>query len=263
MPWDGAEWGDTGAVGDLEARTASGPFRVLALGVYLASREHLAPGIAAELARSRDWQVEQRWAALGAGPVPQALDALTVLRTQGPVSKFQLINQLLAGVDLSGYGQLLVTDDDITLPSGFLDRYLGLVERHGLALAQPARSHDSSMDLGFVEQLDGLDARQTRYVEIGPLFSIRRQAFPHLLPFDETPPMGWGLDFTWPVVLERAGLRLGVVDATPVSHCLRRQAAFYSGHESLEAMASYLASRPHLSRVEAFTIVEPYAERQA
>jgi hypothetical protein len=249
-------------VSELEARTAAGPFRVLALGVYLTGREHLAPEIAAELSRSRDWQVEQRWAALGTGPVPPELESLTVLRIQGPGSKFQLVNRLLAGVDLSGYRQLLVTDDDITLPAGFLDRYLGLVERHRLALAQPARSHDSSMDLGFVEQLDGLDARRTRYVEIGPLFSIRRDAFPHLLPFDETPPMGWGLDFTWPVSLERAGLRLGVVDATPVSHRLRGQAALYSGRESLEAMASYLADRPHLGRAEAFTIVESYAEPQ-
>jgi hypothetical protein len=239
------------------------PRRVLALGVYLADREHLAAEVAAELGRSGRWDVEQRWIALGSGPVPEALAAVTVERVAGPAPKFALVNRLLRGAPPAGVDYLLVTDDDIALPPGFLDRYLGLVERHRLALAQPARSHDSSLDLGFVEQLDGLDARWTRYVEIGPLFSIHREAFPHLLPFDETPAMGWGLDFTWPVTLERAGLRLGVVDATPVRHALRKQAAFYSGRDALDAMTRYLASRPHLGRSEAFTIVEGYAEREA
>jgi hypothetical protein len=236
--------------------------RLLALGVYLSDREHLAEGISAELARSRRWEVAQRWIALGAGPVPGPLAAVTVERVAAPAPKFTLINRLLRAADLESVEHVIVTDDDITLPPGFLDRYLELVERHGFALAQPARTHDSYVDHGFVERLDGLVARRTRYVETGPLFSIQRAAFPLLLPFDETPPMGWGLDFTWPVALERAGLRLGVVDATPVSHSLRKPAAYYDHRASLEGMAAYLASREHLGRAEAFTIVEPYAERE-
>jgi hypothetical protein len=236
--------------------------RLLALGVYLSDREHLAEGISAELGRSRRWEVEQRWIALGAGAVPEALAGVTVEHVAEPTPKFALINRLLRTADLGGVEHLIVADDDITLPPGFLDRYIELVERHGFALAQPARTHDSYVDHGFVERLDGLDARRTRYVETGPLFSIQRAAFPMLLPFDETPPMGWGLDFTWPVTLERAGLRLGVVDATPVSHSLRKPAAYYDHQTSLEGMAAYLSSREHLGRAEAFTIVEPYAERE-
>ena len=234
--------------------------RVLMLGVYLSDREHLAEGITAELARSQCWAVEQRWIALGAGAVPVTLAGVTVERVTGPMPKFALINRLLHGADLAGVEHVIVTDDDITLPPGFLDRYLELVERHGFALAQPARTHESHVDHGFVERLDGLDARWTRYVETGPLFSLQRAAFQFLLPFDETPPMGWGLDFTWPVALERAGLRLGVVDATPVDHSLRTPAAYYDFRASLEGMEAYLAHREHLSRSDAFTIVEPYVE---
>jgi hypothetical protein len=234
--------------------------RLLALGIFLSDRKHLAEGISAELARSRRWAVEQRWIALGEGPVPEALAGVTVERVAGPAPKFALLNRLLRGADLGGVEHVIVTDDDITLPSGFLDRYLELVERHGFALAQPARTHGSYVDHGFVERLDGIDARRTRYVETGPLFSIQRAAFSLLLPFDETPPMGWGLDFTWPVVLERAGLRLGVVDATPVDHSLRKPAAYYDPRASIEGMEAYLAGREHLSRSEAFTIVEPYVE---
>jgi hypothetical protein len=234
--------------------------RLLVLGVYLSDREHLAEGISAELARSLRWEVEQRWISLGAGAVPEALAGVTVERVAEPTPKFALINRLLHGADLGGVEHVIVTDDDITLPPGFLDLYLGLVERHGFALAQPARTHDSYVDHGFVERLDGLDARRTRYVETGPLFSVQRAAFPVLLPFDETPPMGWGLDFTWPVMLEQAGLRLGLVDATPVDHSLRRPAAYYDSRASIEGMEAYLAGREHLTRSEAFTIVEPYLE---
>jgi hypothetical protein len=232
--------------------------RVLALGVYLCDREHLAESIAAELGRSHVFQVDQRWIALGSSPIPPALAAVTVAQAAGPLPKFELLNRLLRGVDLDGLDHLVVADDDIALPEGFLDRYLALVERYGFALAQPARTHDSFVDHGFVERLDGLDARQTRYVETGPLFSLQRAAFPLLLPFDETPPMGWGLDFTWPVALERAGLRLGLIDATPVGHSLRKPVAYYDHASTLSGMAAYLASHPHLGRAEAFTIVEPY-----
>jgi hypothetical protein len=234
--------------------------RVLVLGIYLSEREHLASGIAAELARSAAWQVEQRWIALGAGPVPESLAAVTTARAEAPTPKFTLLNRLLRDADLGGMEHVMVADDDITLPAGFTDRYLGLVERHSFALAQPARTHGSYVDHGFVERLDGIDARRTRYVETGPLFSVHRSAFPLVFPFDEMPPMGWGLDFTWPVMLERAGLRMGIVDATPADHSLRKPAAFYDHGASLAGMAAYLAAREHLTRSEAFTVVEGYAE---
>src|SRR3990172_656876 len=68
---------------------------VLALGIFLADRDHAAEAIAAELARSRDWTVEQHWAALGAGPVPPGLTAVSVERVVSPVPKFILLNRLL------------------------------------------------------------------------------------------------------------------------------------------------------------------------
>jgi hypothetical protein len=233
--------------------------RVLAVGVYLADREHRAPAISGELARSERWTVDQRWAALGRAAPPAELAAVTVERVQRPTPKFVLVNRLLAACDLDRYTHLLVCDDDVTLPDCFVDRYLEEVERHDLALAQPARSHESWIDHPIVEQLDGLRARRTRFVEIGPVFSIARQAFHTLLPFDEASPMGWGYDFVWPVIVERAGLRMGIVDATPVAHDLRPPVAFYSEDAATAAMDRYLAEHPHLSRAEAFAILEAFA----
>ena len=153
----------------------------------------------------------------------------------------------------------MVCDDDVTLPEGFLDAYLEVVAAYDFALAQPARSHDSFIDHPFVEQLNGLSARQTRFVEIGPLFSIRADAVPALVPFDEASPMGWGYDFVWPLTMERAGFKLGIVDRTPVVHSFRKPVAHYDHGIADGAMQRYLDARPHVSKTEAFSIVESYA----
>lgn len=232
---------------------------VLVTGVYLADRENTAPAIVREMGRSERWRVEQRWIALGKSAVPEPLAAVTAWREEQPQPKFVLLNRLLAGLDLDRHSHVIVCDDDIELPEGFLDRYLALVSRHDLALAQPARTHDSYIDHRIVEQLDGLDARTTRFVEIGPLFSMRRDAVRHLVPFSEESPMGWGYDFVWPVVMANAGLRMGIVDATPVAHRLRKPVAHYDHGSASRAMQAFLAARPHLARHEAFAILEAYS----
>lgn len=234
--------------------------KVLVLGVYLADRENRAPEIVAELSRSREWQVEQRWIALGKGDVPEPLAGVTAWRKEARQGKFLLLNRLLASLHLEQYQYVLVCDDDICLPERFVDRYLALVARHELALAQPARTHDSYIDHFLVEQLDGLAARRTRFVEIGPLFSMRGDVVRLLTPFSEASPMGWGYDFVWPLVVERAGLRLGIVDATPVAHDLRKPVANYVHAEAAGEMERFLATRPHLAPRDAFHIVEAYSE---
>ena len=52
--------------------------------------------------------------------------------------KFENLNLLLAAHPADGHDWLLVIDDDVELPRGFLDRFLFLCERFSLALAQPA-----------------------------------------------------------------------------------------------------------------------------
>lgn len=233
--------------------------RVLVGGVYLADRENRAAEIAWELRQSQRWQVEQKWVALGEAAVPEVLEPVTAWRAEQALPKFVLLNRLLSQCELDGYAFILICDDDIDLPTAFLDRYLDLVTKHDLALAQPARTHDSYIDHTIVEQLDGLDARRTRFVEIGPLFSVARKAYRYLLPFDESSPMGWGYDYVWPVVMEETGLRMGIVDATPVAHRLRKPVSNYSFQEARAAMRAFLARRPHLSKHEAFSILEAYS----
>jgi hypothetical protein len=229
------------------------------IGVGMLDVPNLTEHIVAELSRSVNWAVTQRWIGWGTSQVPAPLRELMPSVTSERQPKFMLLNSLLREMSPGDYEYLLVCDDDIRLPTGFLDRFLALVKHHDLALSQPARTHDSYIDHPFVEQLDGLDARWTRFVEIGPLFCIRNDAMPLLLPFDESSPMGWGYDFTWPCVIEGAGLRMGIVDGAPVAHSLRKPVTHYTHSTADQAMHEYLARTPHLARSDAFLIVEAYA----
>ena len=235
--------------------------RVLVLGVYLPSVPNHAARISADLLAGNQWQVDLRWAAGGEGDIPDGLGELTVLRMIERMPKFGILNRLLAEIDLAPYRFLVVVDDDIELESGFLDRFLASQTAHDLTLAQPARTHDSYIDHYFVAQLLGVEARQTRFVEIGPVFSLRRDGFARLLPFDEEAPMGWGLDFVWPVQLDSDGCRLGIIDASPVRHALRKPVTTYDYRETSAAMARFLSDREHLSHAAAFVALETYPIR--
>ena len=230
---------------------------VLALGIVLADKEHRAFSIGEAFAGSRDWKVTQKWIAIGSASIPHtSLDVVEYLRSFEP--KFVILNRILRQTRLSDYAYVVITDDDIDLPEFFLDRYLEFVTQYDFGLAQPARTHDSYIDHPFVEQLDGITARQTRFVEIGPLFSMRADALEVLTPFDEASPMGWGYDFVWPLVMENAHLTLGIVDATPVGHTMRKPVANYVHADAERQMADYFFNRPHLEKDEAFFIVESY-----
>jgi hypothetical protein len=232
--------------------------KVLACGVYLANQNNCAAEAIAELDLSQDHHLEQRWIALdvtnsGNNGLPHTFSTIT-----RPTPKFTLLNWMLA--DVSHFDAVLILDDDVMLPRRFLDRYLRLATQYKFALSQPARTRDSYIDHSFTMQMPGLVARLTRFVEIGPVFCIDREAFEIILPFDASSPMGWGLDFVWPAKIERSGKRMGIIDALPVSHSLRKPVTNYSRNMAEGDMNKLLSGNDHhLSRAEAFTLLEAYA----
>jgi len=232
---------------------------VLISGIYLAEQENNIENIVSRFNTPSKWHVVQKWIAVGEKTVSDEVRQVTVMNIQNGLPKFSLLNTLLAEETLGTYDFIIVSDDDISMPIGFLDTYLDLVVRYNFALAQPARTHKSYIDHPFVEQLDGLKARRTRFVEIGPVISIRRDAFTALLPFDESASMGWGLDFVWPCIIEKLGLRMGIIDAIPVEHSMRKPVKHYRYDETNQSMKEYLSLTPHLSKDEAFRIHESYA----
>jgi hypothetical protein len=232
--------------------------RVLVLGIYLADRKNTVEHLVAEFASSKDFDVEQRWAALNGESPSAKVDHVTTLKITGRIPKFTLINRLISEISLSDYDFLIVSDDDITLPRGFLDSFLDRQCLYDFALAQPARTHNSYLDHSIVEVVDGLEARETCFVEIGPLFCMSKGVFSTLLPFDEKAPMGWGLDFVWPAILQPAGFKMGIVDAVTVDHSHRKPFTQYDGGAALQGMHSYLATCPHLEQSEAFVVLHEY-----
>jgi hypothetical protein len=154
-------------------------------------------------------------------------------------------------------------DDDIRLPARFLDRFLTLQADLEFALAQPARTGNSYLDHPIVEQQQGVVARQTRFVEIGPLVSFHQSVYDRVFPFDLTSPMGWGYENVWAFRLMERGLKMGIIDALAVEHNLRKPVANYSWHEADAARTAYLARHPHLPLDECFRVLDVISFEEA
>jgi hypothetical protein len=224
---------------------------VLIAGVYRRASAANIRVAAAELQRSR----HRVTFALGSldekAPTLCAETLLDHLRG----GKFENLNSLLAARSTSDPDWFLFVDDDVELPQRFLDRFLGSCERFGFQLAQPALTRTSHAGWRTMRRCRGTIARTTRMVEIGPLTAIHRSVAPELLPFPRL-RMGWGLDSHWGALAWERGWRVGVIDATPVKHELRLPASRYDRHEAEREAAAFLASRPHLDRRRALTVVE-------
>jgi GT2 family glycosyltransferase len=165
--------------------------------------------------------------------------------------KFERLRAVLDGLggELATADWLLLVDDDVELPRGFLDRFLAAAGRAGLRLAQPAHRRRSHAAWPVTRRRPGQDARYTRFVEIGPVTAMHRDTFGVLLPF---PPlsMGWGLDVHWGAVARERGWPVGVVDATPVRHTAPAGGAYDREAPVAEARA-FLRERPYVTRAEA------------
>ena len=163
--------------------------------------------------------------------------------------KWENLNAALAARPPHGHDWLLLIDDDVRLPRGFLDAFLLCCERHRLALAQPAHAYASHAAWPVTRRRPGVVARETRFVEIGPVTAIAARAVGDLLPFPDL-RMGWGLDFHWSAVAAGAGHRIGVVDATPIRH-VSPVAASYPRAAAVAEGAAFLAGRPRIARADA------------
>jgi hypothetical protein len=170
--------------------------------------------------------------------------------TAGRRGKFENLDLLLDRVPVDGFDWLLIVDDDVLLPPGFLDVFVFLAERFDFALAQPAHRWRSHAGWQITRRRPGVVARETRFVEIGPVCALRAPTFGQLLPF---PPLrfGWGLDAHWSAVGALRGWRLGVIDATPVAHGLRRIAASYDRTDAVAEARGFLSDQPYTPAVEA------------
>jgi GT2 family glycosyltransferase len=230
----------------IAARRDPPPRKVLVLGIERPEHRALAQGIRTELLRSR-----------------HKVDLY--MSPPGELGKFENLNRLLAtrvadGVGGSSAGVvgessiqdhdwLLLVDDDVLLPRGFLDRFLFLAERFSLDLAQPAHRLNSHAAWPLTRRRTFSVLRETPFVEIGPITAFAATTFPTLLPFPEL-RMGWGLDAHWAALAREHGWRCGVIDAVAIRHRAAPAAAAYSRETAIAEARTFLAERPYLSARE-------------
>jgi hypothetical protein len=164
--------------------------------------------------------------------------------------KFENLNRLLAGHPPDGCDWLLLVDDDVELGPGFIDRFLFLCERFSLQLAQPAHRLNSHAAWPQTRRHAGSIARETTFVEIGPVTAFASATFGTLLPFPEL-RMGWGLDAHWAALARQHSWRCGVIDAVSIRHRGAPAAAAYSREAALAEARAFLSERPYLDADEA------------
>lgn len=213
------------------ARSSPPRRRVLAIGIEREDVPGLMGAARAELARSRH-------------------DVEIATCGVGGRGKFENLNALLAAHRLAEHDWLLVVDDDVAFPRGFLDRFLFLAERFDLRLAQPAHRRRSHAAWRVTRRHGGSVVRETGFVEIGPVSAFHRSTFDTLLPFPEL-KAGWGLDSHWAALAREHGWKIGVVDATPVRHVLRPIADSYRRADAMAEARAFLAERPYVTAAEA------------
>jgi hypothetical protein len=204
---------------------------VLALGVVRPQNAPAAAAIRRELGRSRH-------------------DVQLHTCPAGDRGRFENLGVLLRAHPPEGFDWLLVVDDDVQLPDGFMDRFVFACERFDLSLAQPAHRLDSHAAWAVTRRRPGSVARETSFVEIGPVTAFAARTFSELLPF---PPlrMGWGLDVHWAAVARAHGWRCGVVDAVAIRHRTAPAASAYSREQAVAEARTFLADRPYVPAYEA------------
>ena len=159
-------------------------------------------------------------------------------RGQGPGGKFDLLNQLLEAHPAAPHHYVVISDDDYVFTRRHLADLVGYQAAYGFGLAQPAHSMDSRNDHHITKVRPRLTARRTRFVEIGPVFSVAPDAV-GVLPFPGDAGMGWGMEATWATT---PGLTLGIIDSVTVRHPGRIGVAYdmaeaSEGHERRLAAA--------------------------
>ncbi len=133
--------------------------------------------------------------------------------------KFANIDAAIEGASepLHSFDWLVLTDDDISFSPDLLDDLIAIASAADLALVQPSHAFVSHATYRITQRRYGTLARRTNFVEIGPLTLVRADLFDAVVP---SPPSRWcyGIDLLWSAAARCAGLRIGIIDASPVRH---------------------------------------------
>ena len=220
---------------------------VLVTGRYVPGPANLLPAVLPDL-RSERHDVHF---AYGSSAAPEPAMAAETVAGDLTAGKFENVNAAIeaSGLDPADMDWTIVMDEDVLLAHRFVDRFVALCEALGFDLAQPAQTHMSHAAWRVVRRRPGAIARETNFVEIGPVTAFSRRAAAELLPFPDL-RMGWGLDAHWAAYARERGWKLGVVDSLPVRHEARAVAVTYGREAAIEEGQRFLAGREYIATAE-------------
>jgi hypothetical protein len=238
--------------------TITGHPKVLIIGIYMAQKSNHVQHLVNVFGSARHVSIEQRWVCVMGEPPSEEVRAVTTQTLEALKPKWQIINELITPDDLVKFDYFLISDDDVLVAVDFADSFFAEQQCLGFALAQPARTWRSFTDHEIVRRRPYLRARQTNFVEGGPVVSFRRDFMSLVYPFSLESPMGWGYDLTWPIIARSRNLPIGIIDCVPVDHSLRPRGALYRDREQLALMSAYLAHHPHVRPKEVRAIIRRF-----
>jgi hypothetical protein len=118
---------------------------------------------------------------------------------------------------ISQFDYIALPDDDLSATASDWNRLFGAMREFGFDLAQPSLDYRSFWTHQITAQRPAYRARSTNFVEVmTPVFS--RWALERCLPTFRMSASGFGLDVVWPVILQKAGRQMGIVDEVAFGH---------------------------------------------
>lgn len=115
------------------------------------------------------------------------------------------------------YKAVWFPDDDLSTNCVNINKMFDLFSSYDLLLAQPALTKDSYFSHPITLRRETTKLRYTNFVEVmAPIFSIEALKMCYLT-FPKS-VSGWGLDFTWPKILDNPTDKIAILDETPIKH---------------------------------------------
>jgi len=149
----------------------------------------------------------------------------------GPGTRFNNFNKLYNAKPIEEGSWVVLADDDVLFVRGDLTRTIGIMKEAGLSLAQPTQSILGWWTFPFNVARPFLVARDSNYVEQGPLLVIDPSFAELILPLPDTNDMGWGIEADWYRAKE-GRYRIGLIDDCRVLHYARAGSTYSYGPET-------------------------------
>ena len=196
---------------------------VLVLMVYRAKNAQIVKAFIRQVNSNADVRL---WALDAIAP---ELEEQTV--GSGPGSRFSNFNRLYNAKPIEEGSWVVLADDDVFFVRGSLTRTISIMKQGGLSLAQPSQSILGWWTFPFNVARPLLVARDTNYVEQGPLLVVDPLFAKLILPLPDEGDMGWGIEAEWYRAKE-GRYRIGVIDDCRVVHCARAGSTYSFGPET-------------------------------